>query len=124
MSAKKFDYDLHFITEYGQAYYLKFYITQYATGHTLLAANCTEDGTWREPYSIISKDFPNDWNYDDYYQIFVDVNNIGDKLFTILIHKGFLRFTGIKIASGYCLYPLCYISKSWYNKLPKKGGLG
>ena len=124
MSKPKFAFDLFIRDDYGNQYYLKFYLTTYATGHTLLAANCTTDGTWWEPYCIISKDFPDDWHYDDCHQIFVDVNNIGVKLYMALVGKGILRQTGIKILSGFCEYPLCYINEHWYKALPKKGGLG
>ena len=123
MRLEQFDYDIVYRDAYGNKYFLKFYTTQYESGNTLLACNCTTDGTWWEPYAIISKNFCGDWHYDDKREIFIDVNNIGDNLYQVLIDKGIIRVTGIKMLSGYCEYPLAYINEHWYKTMPKKGGL-
>ena len=90
MSKKKFDYDLHFISEYGDEYYLKFYLTEYITGNTCLACNCTTNGEYWEPYAIISKNIDDIWLNNNPLSIFVDYNNIRFNLYIELLRIGLI----------------------------------
>ena len=120
MSKKIIPINFKFETEFGQLYTLSFYRTRYVTGNTCLCCNCTEDGTFYEPYATISKNFPDLQYYLSDLEICVDVNNIGVKLFNELIELGILTYIHRDIRSGYCTYPICTIDKEWYRNIPHK----
>ena len=118
MSKKILPINFKFETEFGQLYTLSFYRTRYITGNTCLRCNCTEDGTFYEPYATISKNLSDLHYYVTELEICVDVNNIGAKLFHELISLGILTYTHRDISSGYCTYPICIIDKEWFNNIP------